>query len=80
MMMGPMLQKLLEDRFKLEIHSETTEVPVYLLTLARGKRKLQAFKEGTCTIRDLSEFPPPPPGLALPRFCRQKGAKCVVGR
>jgi uncharacterized protein (TIGR03435 family) len=67
MMMGPMLQKLLEDRFKLVIHSETTEGPVYLLTLSKGKPKLQAFKEGACTLRDLSEFPPPPPG---PDTCR----------
>src|SRR5205823_2518442 len=29
MMNGPMLQALLEDRFKLKLHRETREVPVY---------------------------------------------------
>jgi uncharacterized protein (TIGR03435 family) len=67
MMMGPMLQTLLDDRFKLKIHRETTEVPVYLLTVVKGGLKLQPFKEGTCTPRDLSQFPPPPLG---PDSCR----------
>lgn len=67
MVMGPMLRKLLEDRFKLAIHSEMTEIPVYLLTLSKGKQKLRVFRDGSCTIRDLSKFPPPPPG---PDTCR----------
>ena len=44
MMMGPMLRKILEDRFRLVIHRETPEVPVYLLTLTKGKPKLQPFQ------------------------------------
>jgi uncharacterized protein (TIGR03435 family) len=62
-----MLQALLEDRFKLKAHRETIEVPVYLLTVAKGGLKLEAFKEGACTPRDLSQFPPPPLG---PNSCR----------
>ena len=42
-MMGPMLRKILEDRFKLVIHRETPGVPVYLLTLTKGKPRLQLF-------------------------------------
>ncbi len=33
-MNGPMLQALLEDRFKLRFHRETREVPVYAVTVA----------------------------------------------
>lgn len=47
-MRGPMMQALLEDRFKLKIHRETREVPVYELTVADGGPKLQPAKEGTC--------------------------------
>ena len=39
-MQGPMLQALLEDRFKLKIRRETREVPVYVLTV--GKERPQA--------------------------------------
>ncbi len=35
MMLGPMMQALLEDRFQLKIHRETTEGPVYFLSVAR---------------------------------------------
>ncbi|HEY1756592.1 MAG TPA: M56 family metallopeptidase [Bryobacteraceae bacterium] len=48
MMRGPMMQALLEDRFKLKIHRETREVPVYALTVAKGGPKLERFKEGPC--------------------------------
>ncbi len=41
----PMLQSLLADRFKLSIHRETKEMPVYELTVAKGGVK---FKEGKC--------------------------------
>jgi uncharacterized protein (TIGR03435 family) len=37
-----MLQTLLADRFKLKLHTETREVPIYALVLARGDRKLGA--------------------------------------
>jgi uncharacterized protein (TIGR03435 family) len=40
-----MLQSLLADRFKLAIHRETKEMPVYELTVAKGGVK---FKEGKC--------------------------------
>jgi len=57
MMNGPMLQALLEDRFKLKIHRETREVPIYSLTVAPGGPKLQLF-QGTCIPWD-SDDPPP---------------------
>jgi uncharacterized protein (TIGR03435 family) len=62
MMRGPMLRLLLEDRFKVRVHHETREVPVYILSVAKGGPKLQPFKEGTCTPYDITAtFPPPPP-------------------
>ncbi len=64
MMRGPMLQTLLEDRFKLKIHHETREVPVYALTVAKGGLKLHPFQEGSCVPRDFTrffeQFPPQP--------------------
>lgn len=63
MMHGPMLQTLLEERFKLKIRRETREVPAYALTVAKGGPKLHPFKEGSCTPLDpkfLEQFPPQP--------------------
>jgi uncharacterized protein (TIGR03435 family) len=45
---GPMLQRLLEDRFQLKLHHVTEEVPMYALTLARGGLKLNPIKDGDC--------------------------------
>ena len=39
--MRQMLQSLLADRFKLQVHWETREVPVYSLTVAKGGPKLR---------------------------------------
>ncbi len=55
-MEGPMLQALLEDRFKLKAHRATREVPVYALTVGKSGSKLQPAAEGTC----------PPPGSSTP--------------
>ncbi len=49
MMHGPMMQALLEDRFKLRIRRETREGPAYALTVAPGGSKLPKFREGSCT-------------------------------
>ncbi len=57
-MNGPMLRALLEDRFKLKVHRETREVPVYTLTVAEGGPKLQPF-QGSCTSRDFDKSPSP---------------------
>jgi len=47
-MYGPMLQTLLEDRFRLRVHRETREAPVFLLTVAKGGAKLQEAKDDSC--------------------------------
>jgi bla regulator protein blaR1 len=53
-----MLQALLEDRFKLKVHRETREGPVYVLKVAKGGPRLSPFKDGTCVDRS--------PGVVLP--------------
>jgi uncharacterized protein (TIGR03435 family) len=47
-----MLQSLLEDRFKLKVHRETRELPVYALTVAKSGLKLQPPKEESCITED----------------------------
>jgi uncharacterized protein (TIGR03435 family) len=45
-MRGPLCKPVLVDQFKLKIHRETREVPVYELTVAKGGPKLPPYKEG----------------------------------
>ncbi|SPF55518.1 exported hypothetical protein [Candidatus Sulfopaludibacter sp. SbA4] len=79
-MRGPMLQALLEDKFKLRIHRETREVPVYELTVATGGPKMQPFQEGGCTPIDraavelVSVWPVPPPAPG------QKNCNALIGK
>jgi len=82
MMLGPMMQTLLEERFQLKIRRETREGPVYFLTVAKGGPKLQPSKEGTCTHIDPTDFaqPPLPPGDKPCAFTRgsRKGPIMVM--
>jgi len=57
-----MTQTLLEDRFKLKVHRETKEVPVYVLVAGKNGPKLTESKEGVCTSNGPGNAPPPPPG------------------
>jgi len=41
-----MMQPLLADRFQLKFHKETREIPVYVLTVAKGGHKLKPRTEG----------------------------------
>jgi uncharacterized protein (TIGR03435 family) len=56
-----MVQALLADRFKLVIHREVKELPVYALVVAKGGPKLQkaGIEEKDCP--DSSAAPPPDP-------------------
>jgi uncharacterized protein (TIGR03435 family) len=70
-MEGPMVQALLEDRFKLVLHRETRQLPVYELTVAKGGVKLERSKDGSCVPYSM-DAPPPPriaPGEPRPNFC-----------
>jgi uncharacterized protein (TIGR03435 family) len=69
-MAGPMLQALLEDRFKVKVHKESREVPVYTLTVMKSGAKFQPSKEGSCTPLDPNHIPAgPAPGEPQPNFC-----------
>jgi uncharacterized protein (TIGR03435 family) len=66
----PMLQKLLEDRFKLGVHRETKDLPVYTLLAGKNGPKLPEAKEGGCTPFNANTPPPPPaPGQLPPMPC-----------
>jgi uncharacterized protein (TIGR03435 family) len=54
---GPMLQRLLEDRFHLKIRRVTEEAPLYALTVAKGGFKLKPMKEGDCLPDGPPEWP-----------------------
>ena len=83
MMMGPMMQTLLEDRFQLKTHRETGEVPVYIMTVAKGGPKLQPTKETSCAHIDPTDFAQPqlPPGRKPCAFPTRvpKGSTVAVG-
>ena len=66
-MSGPMLQTILEDRFKLKIHRASRDIPVYALTVAKGGPKLQPPKD--CIPIDLAAPRPAAPPGQLPRLC-----------
>jgi uncharacterized protein (TIGR03435 family) len=59
MMAGPMLQKLLEDRFKLQVHRETRELAVYTLRVDKGGLKLRSVAEESCKSSGLIQGPAP---------------------
>jgi uncharacterized protein (TIGR03435 family) len=48
MMEGPMMQTILEDRFKLQIHRKTRQGLVYELALGTGSPKLKPLQDGSC--------------------------------
>jgi uncharacterized protein (TIGR03435 family) len=66
--MMPMLRALLEDRFKLKVHRETKELPVFILTLTKGGLKVPL---STAVCRAFNpNVPPPPPADGTPiRWC-----------
>jgi uncharacterized protein (TIGR03435 family) len=57
-----MMQTLLEERFKLKVHHETKQLPVYELVVAKGGARLSEPKEGSCVMPDQNDsaFPPSP--------------------
>lgn len=66
--MQAMMRSLLKDRFKLEIHKDTKELPMYTLTVAKSGPKMKA---GTA---------PPPPPDAPPGAGRPNGPMIRMGR
>jgi uncharacterized protein (TIGR03435 family) len=60
-----MLQALLAERFKLAVHSENKELPVYALVVAKGGPKLKASEDEPAADQPANGgfgfLPPPPP-------------------
>lgn len=48
-MLGPMMQSLLEERFKLKLHREARTGPALELTVAKGGPKVKPY-DGNCTV------------------------------
>jgi uncharacterized protein (TIGR03435 family) len=67
-----MFQSLLKDRFKLAIHREIKELPIYNLTIAKGGLKIQPNKEGSCLTPD-PKSPGPAPGKTFMDYCGTSG-------
>lgn len=53
-MTGQMLRALLEDRFKLQAHRETRELPIYVLTVGKNGSQVRPSSESTCVPFDPS--------------------------
>jgi uncharacterized protein (TIGR03435 family) len=70
-MEGPMLQALLEDRFKMKLHRETRALPLYELLVAKSGPKLHPSEKGSCTPYVTGSQPAiaPAPGEPQPLYC-----------
>jgi bla regulator protein blaR1 len=67
--MMPMLRALLEDRFKLKVHRETREMPVFILTLTKNGLKVP-LSTAACRTFNPNVPPPPPNADGTPiRWC-----------
>jgi uncharacterized protein (TIGR03435 family) len=67
---GPMLQVLLEERFRLAVRRESKQDSVYELTVAKIGAKLKSAKDGDCVMVDLNHLPArPEPGQPQPHYC-----------
>ena len=62
-MLGPMMHSLLEDRFRLIIHTESREAPVY--ALSRTDDGHRPHEAGPCPMPPIDTAPPP----AVPHYC-----------
>jgi uncharacterized protein (TIGR03435 family) len=78
--LGPMLQALLEDRFKVKAHKEPRDTAVFALTVVKADR-LQVSKEGSCVPMDLNRLPraAAEQGGPMPRFCGGGGGRMGKG-
>jgi len=73
MMRGPMMQAVLEERFKLKVRRQTRQVLVYELTVAEGGAKLRRSQAGSCIPFTHEVFDKLPPkriqGQTIPIPC-----------
>ncbi|HTM25281.1 MAG TPA: M56 family metallopeptidase [Vicinamibacterales bacterium] len=60
-LVGTMLQSLLEGRFHLKVHRETEDVPMWAMTVAKGGLKIKPMRPGECAPYDAATFDPNAP-------------------
>lgn len=72
-----MFQTLLEDRFKLKVHRETKQLPVYTLTRAKKGPKLKEWAEGAPPQRIIGRVVPD--GI-IANFSSREDPHHIVGR
>ena len=79
-----MLQSALEDQFKLKVHRETRELPIYSLTVAKaGAKAVAGLVEdlnGDCAAAVTSQTPPPNQSNAPVVPCGNVNLNPAVGR
>jgi uncharacterized protein (TIGR03435 family) len=68
-----MIQALLADRFKLNFHKETRELPIYALVVAKNGLKMQASKGNANFDDDAGAKSMPGPGRGGPGIRRTRG-------
>jgi len=79
-----MMQSLLADRFKLRVHFESRELPIYVLSVAKGGAKLAAAKELPAVVeQDDSQRPsavlaPSAEGLRKGVFVQYRGQEAEM--
>ena len=65
-----MLRTLLAERFQFRMHTETREMPAYVLTVARGGARLQPATDRSCVPPDSTQpIPAAAPGDIVSRRC-----------
>ena len=73
-----MVQALLQDRFKLALHREIKELPVYNLTVSKSGLKIQPIKEGSCLAPDPNN-PGIAPGKTFMNYCGSRASgRCMM--
>jgi bla regulator protein BlaR1 len=70
-LLGTMLPALLEERFRLKLHRESEDVPMFALTVAKSGFKLKPMQEGDC---DADRTMPSEPGQKRPCGMMTSGA------
>ncbi|MGA3235859.1 MAG: TIGR03435 family protein [Bryobacteraceae bacterium] len=78
-MAGPMMQALLEERFKLELRHQFKEGPVYILTVANSGSKLESTTEGSCVTVDINHPFITVPNQPRPVRCGSQGTSFKDG-
>lgn len=77
---GPMMRRVLEDRFQLKIRRVPTSIPVYFLTVAKGGPKNLSPPKAPCAAWDFDHaLPAPQPGETDFELCGMISRRIAKG-